>query len=120
MLGLPALIGQLFEDALALARAEVRLGKARAYDLLRRSRTALILLIAALLLVQGAVMALMIGLVLALAPLVGPAFAGLILMALALLLAALLAWLAVRHIATPQEKPAPATVPAPLPTEVAP
>src|ERR1700754_243536 len=116
MLGLPALIGQLFEDALALARAEVRLGKARAYDLLRRSRTALVLLVGALLLVQAAVIALVLGLVLTLVPLVGPAFAGLILMAAALLLAALLAWLAVRQIAVPADKAAPP----PLPTETAP
>jgi hypothetical protein len=116
MLGLPALIGQLFEDALSLAKAEVRLAKARVYDLLRRSRTALILLVAALLLVQGSMVALMLGLVLTLAPLVGPAFAGLILLAAGLVLAGLLGWLALRHIAAPAEK----SVPAPIPTEVTP
>jgi hypothetical protein len=116
MQGLPALIGQLFEDALSLAKAEVRLAKARVYDLLRRSRTALVLLMAAFLIVQGAVVALMLALVLTLAPLVGPAFAGLILLAAGLVLAGLLGWLALRQIAGPAEK-----VPAaPIPTEVAP
>jgi membrane protein implicated in regulation of membrane protease activity len=95
----------LLEDALALARAEVRLGKARAYDLLRRSRVAILLLGCALLLVQGAVAAAMLGFVLALTPVVGPAWAGLILFVAALLLAALLGWLALRYIAGPSEKP---------------
>ncbi len=111
-LGLPGLIGQLFEDALALARAEVRLAKSRAYDLLRRSRTALLLLGCALMLVQGAIVALMMGFVLALAPIVGPAWAGLILLATAMVLAGLLGWLAVHHLAGPREKaPAPETAP---------
>lgn len=109
MQGLPELIGQLFEDALALARAEVRLAKSRVYDLLRRSRTALVLLASAFLFVQGAVVAVMLGLVLALTPLVGAALAGLILLVAGLAVAGLLAWLAVRHIGGPAEKaPSPA------------
>ncbi|MGN6123353.1 MAG: phage holin family protein [Sphingomonas oligoaromativorans] len=106
MLGLPGLIGQLFEDALALARAEVRLAKSRAYDVLRRSRTALVLLGCALMLVQGAIVALMLGFVLALAPIVGPAWAGVILLVAALVLAGLLGWAAIHHIAGPREKAA--------------
>ncbi len=108
MRGLPGLIGQLFDDALALARAEVRLAKSRVYDLLRRSRVALALLAAAFLVALGSVVALMLGLVLALAPLVGAALAGIILLVAGLLVSALLAWLAMREIGGPPRKAAPA------------
>lgn len=109
MLGLPGLIGQLFDDALALARAEVRLAKSRAYDLLRRSRAALVLLAAAFLIALGSIVALMLGLVLALAPFVGAAFAGLILLVVGLAIAAVLVWLAMRQIGGPSGNAAPAS-----------
>jgi len=95
-LGLPALLRQLIDDARNVARAETRLFKARVFDFVRRSRSAIILLLAALLAVQGAVVALMVGLVLQLAPIVGAAFAGAIVMVAVLLVAGLLAWTAVR------------------------
>jgi hypothetical protein len=98
MHGLPGLIGQLFDDALALAWAEVRLAKSRAYDLLRRSRIALALLAAAFLIALGSIVALMLGLVLALAPLVGAALAGVILLVAGLGISGLLVWLAMREI----------------------
>jgi len=96
LLGLPGLIGRLVDDLRNLARAEIHLVKARGFDLVRRSRTAIALLICALLLVHGAVVALMIGLVLQLLPIVGAAFAGLIVMAAALVLAGILAYAALR------------------------
>ena len=95
-LGLPALLRQLINDARNVARAETRLLKARVFDFIRRSRSAIILLLAALLAVQGAVVALMVGLVLQLAPLVGAAWAGVIVMGAILLIAGLLAWSAIR------------------------
>ncbi len=99
--GLPVLLKQLIEDARNVARAEIDLFKARAFDLVARSRTALVLLVTALLAVQGAVVALMVGLVLQLAPIVGAAFAGLIVTAVLLLIAGLLAWIAIRVLTRP-------------------
>ena len=99
--GLPALLRQLIDDARAVVRAEARLIKARIFDFVRRSRSAIILLLAALFAVQGAVVALMVGLVLQLAPLVGAAWAGVIVMAAVLLVAGLLAWIALRIFTRP-------------------
>jgi type III secretory pathway component EscS len=110
MLGLGVLIGQLTEDARALAQAEVKLLKSRALDLFRRSRIAIILLVIAACLAFASVVALMLGLVLALAPLVGAALAGVILMVGGLVFAALLGWLAVRLLAGPPRKPEPETM----------
>ncbi len=107
MQGLPGLIGQLFDDGLALVRAEVRLAKSRAYDLLRRSRVALGLLAAAFLVALGSIVALVLGLVLALAPLVGAALAGVILLAAGLAISGLLVWLAMREIGGSPEKATP-------------
>lgn len=100
-LGLPALLKQLIDDARNVVRAEVHLVKARGFDLVRRSRSAIVLLVVALLAVQGAVVALMVGLVIQLAPLVGGAGAGVIVMAIVLLIAGLLAWAALRIFTRP-------------------
>ncbi|PXA87069.1 hypothetical protein DMC47_33145 [Nostoc sp. 3335mG] len=109
MLGLGGLIGQLIEDARALARAEVNLLKSKAFAILRRSRIAIILLLIAACLAFASVVALMLGLVLALAPLVGAALAGVILLVGGLLMAAFLGWLAIRLLAGPPARPEPET-----------
>ena len=109
MLGLGGLIGQLIEDARTLARAEVKLLKSKALALFRRSRTAILLLLIAACLAFASVVALMLGLVLALAPLVGAALAGVILLVAGLALAGLLGWLAIRLIAGPPAKAEPET-----------
>jgi len=109
MLGLGGLIGQLIEDARSLAQAEVDLLKSKAFALLRRSRIAIVLLLIAACLAFASVVALMLGLVLALAPLVGAALAGVILLAAGLAMAALLGWLAIRLLAGPARKPEPET-----------
>ena len=103
VLGLPALIGQLIDDVRAVARAEIHLVKARGYDFVRRSRSAIVLLVIALLAVQGAVVAAMVGLVLQLAALVGGAAAGGIVMIAMLLIAGLLAWGALRAFTGPAD-----------------
>ena len=100
-LGLPTLLRRLIDDARNVARAEIRLLKARTFDLMRRSKVAILLLIVALLAVQGAVVALMVGLVLQLTPLVGAAWAGVIVMAALLLIAGILAWAALRQFSAP-------------------
>jgi len=109
MLGLGGLIGQLIEDARSLARAEVKLFKSKALALFRRSRAAIVLLLIAACLAFASVVALMLGLVLALAPLVGAALAGVILLVVGLAMAGLLGWLAIRLLAGPPRKPEPET-----------
>lgn len=101
MLGLGSLLGQLLEDARALARAEIELVRSKAFALLRRSRTAILLLLAAAGLALASLVALLVGLVMQLAPLVGPAFGGVIVLVGGLLIAGLLGWLATRRIAGP-------------------
>lgn len=109
MLGLGGLIGQLIEDARALARAEIDLLKSKAFALLRRSRIAIVLLLIAACLAFASVVALMLGLVLALAPMVGAALAGVILLVGGLAMAALLGWAAIRLLAGPARRPEPET-----------
>ena len=109
MLGLGGLITQLIEDARALARAEVDLIKSKGLALFRRSRIAIVLLVIAACLAFASVVALMLGLVLALVPFVGAALAGVILMLGGLAMAALLGWLAIRLLAGPPRKPEPET-----------
>jgi hypothetical protein len=103
--GLPTLLRRLIDDACNVARAELRLVKARTYDLIRRSRTAILLLIVALLALQGAMIALVVGLVLQLVPLVGAAWAGVIVMAALLLIAGIFAWSAMRQFSSPASPP---------------
>ena len=109
MLGLGGLIGQLIEDARALAQAEIDLLKSKTFSILRRSRAAIVLLLIAACLAFASVVALMLGLVLALAPLVGAVLAGVILLVAGLAMAALLGWLAIRLLAGPPRKPKPET-----------
>lgn len=96
--GLTELLTRLFEQGQQLARAEVRLAKQKIYDRVRRARTAALLLLAAFVLVQAGVVALLVGLVMALAKVTGPAWAGVILLAIGLALAGLLAFAAYRLI----------------------
>jgi hypothetical protein len=105
MLGLGALIGQLWDDGRALAHAEARLLKSKAFAILRRSRTAILLLLVAAILAFASVVALMLGLVLALVPFVGAVLAGVILLVGGLAVAGLLSWIAIRLIAGPPPKP---------------
>lgn len=72
------LVGQLIEDGRAYARAEVDLLKQIARHRAGRARTGLVLVGAGALLGLSALTALVLGLVLALATLVGPLAAGLI------------------------------------------
>jgi type III secretory pathway component EscS len=107
VLGLGGLIGQLCEDARALVRAEIQLAKSRTLALLRRSRAAIMLLALAGCVAFASVVALMLGLVLALAPLVGPTLAGVILLIAGLVVSGVLGWIAIHLLAGPPEKGAP-------------
>lgn len=110
MAGLPVLLGKLFQDALALARAEVALAKSRIVERLRRSLTGIVLLVVAFLIVQGAFAGLFVGFVLALLPLVGAAGAGAIIFVAALAVAGLLGFFASRQFAPPPSEPSSAEI----------
>ena len=91
------LLGRLVEDGKAFVRAELGYYRALATDKYYQARAGLILAGAALLLLMAAAIALVVGLVLTLATLVGPGWATLIAVAVTLAVATLLAWLARRH-----------------------
>jgi len=91
-LGLSGLISRLFQDALDVVAAEIRLARAKAFAKLRVAQTGLILLAAALIVALAAMVGLTIGLVLALTPLVGGLAAGIIIFIVGLAIAGLLGW----------------------------
>lgn len=76
------LFGRLAEDGRAYAKAELALYKEIALHRAGRARSGLIALVAGGLLLFGATIALLLGLVLGLATLIGPLFAGLAMAAL--------------------------------------
>jgi uncharacterized membrane protein len=92
------LIGRLVEDGKGVARAEIGYYRALVASKLGEARTGLILGTVALVIALCSVTALLVGLILSLAPLVGPALATLIVIAVALALAGLLGWLAYRQV----------------------
>ena len=76
------LIGRLIEDGRTYARAEIDLLKEIARHRAERARTGLILLVGGGVLLLSSLTALILGLVLGLAALTGPLFAGIIIAAL--------------------------------------
>jgi hypothetical protein len=91
--GLGALFGRAVADAKAYARAEFGYWQALAGARLSAARTGLVLAVAALLLALALPTALVIGLILTLATLVGPGWATLIVILAVALVAGLLGWL---------------------------
>lgn len=96
--GIGALIGQLTEDAKDYARAEVEYVKAVAQAKVIEVKGAAIAAVLALALALAAAIGLIVGAILTLATLVGPGWATLIVVGVALLIAALLGWAAARGI----------------------
>jgi hypothetical protein len=92
-----ALFGRLVEDGKGFARAEIGYYRAVAVDKLAQAKAGLILGGAAVLLALAAAIALIVGLVMTLATLVGPGWATLIVVVATIAIAALLGWLACRH-----------------------
>jgi hypothetical protein len=92
------MIGRLVEDGKGVARAEIGYYRALVASKLGEAKAGLILGAVALVIALCSVTALLVGLILSLAPLVGPTFATLIVIVAALALAALLGWLGYRHI----------------------
>lgn len=92
------LIGRLVEDGKGYARAEIGYYRTLAASKLGEAKLGLTLGAAALVVALCSVTALLVGLILSLAPLVGPGWATLIVILAALALSALLGWLAYKRI----------------------
>ncbi len=92
-IALPGLVAQLLQDGAAVLRAEVTLFRTRVATRLAAAKTGLILLAAAGVVALVSLIGLVTGLVMALAGLVGPAFAGLIVLVVGLLIAGVLGWI---------------------------
>ena len=92
------LVSQLVDDGKAYAQAEIDLVKAIAADKAADARTAAILLGLALLIALGAVVALCVGIVLALATFTGPLLGGVLAFILIGAVAGLLGWLGAQKI----------------------
>jgi len=92
------LIGRLVEDGKSYAQAEIGYYRTLAASKLAEARLGLIFGVAALVIALCSVTALLVGLILSLAGFVGPGWATLIVILVALALASLLGWLAYRRI----------------------
>jgi hypothetical protein len=92
------LVSQLVDDGKAYAKAEIDLVKAIAGDKAAAARTAAILLGLALFIAFGAIVSLCVGIVLALATLVGPLLGGVVAFILIGAVAGLLGWLGAQKI----------------------
>lgn len=88
---IPTLLARLTTDARDVARAEVDLAKAKVGEAVTRYKGAAIFFGAAAVLGLCAFIALLVGLIMTLAPLVGPGFATLIVVGVVLLIAGVLA-----------------------------
>ena len=97
--GVGELLGRLVEDGKTFARAEVRYYRTLAMGKLAEAKTGVVFELGALVIALSALTALLVGLILTLATLVGPGFATLIVIVVALVLAGLLGWLGYRHFA---------------------
>lgn len=100
--GISTLVHRAVEDARELARAEVALVKARAGERATAYKNAAIFFGAAGVLALAALVALLVGLILALATLVGPGWATLVVVGVTLLIAAVLAVVGKGRLAPPK------------------
>lgn len=92
------LFGRLVDDARGFGQAEVDYYRTLLRERLRAAKTSLWMGAVAMSLALAASVALVVGLVLTLAPLVGPGWATLIVVSVALALAGLMGWLAWQQI----------------------
>ncbi|MES2095739.1 MAG: phage holin family protein [Pseudomonadota bacterium] len=95
---LPSLVGRLVDDGEQFIRAELKLYRARLFARLNEVRSAIILGVGAIALTQAVLVAALVGLLLALLPLVGTPLAVLIVIVLGLAVAGVMGWLAWRLI----------------------
>jgi type III secretory pathway component EscS len=102
-IAIPGLVAQLLQDGAAVVRAEIALFKARATTRLAAAKTGLILFAAAAVVAIVSLIGLVTGLVMALAELVNPAIAGLIVLIVGLLIAGILGWIGAAQFASKPE-----------------
>ncbi|ODP38512.1 phage holin family protein [Sphingomonas turrisvirgatae] len=103
-----ALVTRLIADGRGYAAAEAGYWRALVVDRLADVKSLTILGCTALLLVNAAVIALIVGALLSLATLVGPGLATLLVVLVTLAIAGLLGWLALRHwrrVTRPRQEP---------------
>ncbi len=93
-----ALFSRLVDDAETFVRAEIRLYRANLFARLTEARTAIIMILTAFLLAQSAIIALLVGLVVILRPILGAVGATASVVIGAITVAGLLAWLAIDKI----------------------
>ena len=107
-LGIPGLVSQLVDDAKDVARAEIAVYKAKAAERADAYKGAAIFFAAAGVLALEAFGALLVGLIMTLATLVGPGWATLIVVGTVLVIAGVLAWIGKGRLAPPPPPGAPA------------
>lgn len=100
--GIGTLVGRVVEDTRALVGAELNLYKAKAAERAGAYRSAAIFFAAAGVLALGAFIALLVGLILTLATLVGPGYATAIVTVVVLVLAGVLGLIGKSRLAPPQ------------------
>ena len=100
-LPLPALVSRLVDDAKDVARAEVAVYKAKAAERAQAYKGAIIFFVAAGVLTLEALGALLVGLIMTLATLVGPGFATLIVVGVVFAAAGILAFVGKGRLAAP-------------------
>lgn len=94
---IPELFARVLADAEHLARAEIELQKAKVVARIDEARNGVLLLLAAVATASVALTALVVGVLMVLAPLVGPGWATAIVVGTLVLLSVLMGWLAMRH-----------------------
>lgn len=93
-----ALFSRLVDDAETFVRAEIRLYRANLFERLTEARTAIVMILTAFLLAQSAIIALLVGLVVILRPMLGAVGATATVVIGAITIAGLLAWVAIDKI----------------------
>ena len=105
--GIAALVGRAVEDTRGLVGAEIELYKARFAERAGAYKTAVVFFAIAGVLALAALIALLVGLILTVATLVGPGFATLIVVGVVLAAAGALALVGKRKLAPPKLDPKP-------------
>lgn len=100
-LAFPALVSRLVDDARDVARAEVEVYKAKASERVAAYKGAAVFFVAAAVLALEAIGALLVGLILTLATLIGPGWSTLIVVGVVLAAAAVLAFVGKGRLAPP-------------------
>lgn len=99
--GLGTLVTRTVEEARGVASAEIELYKARFAERAAAYKSAVVFFVAAAVLALAALVALLVGLILSLATLVGPGFATAIVVGVVFLIAGVLGWVGTRKLASP-------------------